>query len=203
MRTDQRQRFRPLSRVHCFKRRFPEAHRVSRCPGCATSPDSHAEISASLSLPSATHTDAPKPKPPIGAIAGGGSSCSALNFQQPGLSHWMLLLCFLGTVGGLVVLCLTGLVIITLLFRKQGGLKIPKIRKASGPVSLFDSEESLRSDPREGEAAAVKRPLLYVRSALLFSHSELLTWRASPGSYKPYNVLAGQRRAGETSTIRW
>ena len=86
-----------------------------------------------------------------------------------------VLVMFLGTVGGLVVLCLTGLVIIALLLRKRGGLKIPKIRKASGPVSLFDSEESLRSDPREGEAAAVKRPLLYVRDLFLLLHLELLT----------------------------
>ena len=46
-------------------------------------------------------------------------------------------------------------------FRKRGGLKIPKIRRASGPMSLFDSQEE-RHDPGTEEAAAVERPLLYV-----------------------------------------
>lgn len=67
---------------------------------------------------------------------------------------------FSGAIGGLTLLCLVGFLLLS--FRKRGGLKIPKIRKASGPMSLFDSQE-VRPDPSMEEAtAAVKRPLLYV-----------------------------------------
>ena len=52
-------------------------------------------------------------------------------------------------------------------FRKGKGLNVPRIRKASGPMSLFDPQEG-RLDP-EMEAVAVKRPLLYVRAPPTFS----------------------------------
>jgi len=66
----------------------------------------------------------------------------------------------LGVIGGLVVLCLVTFGLFFL--RKRGGLKMPRIRKSSEAVSLFDPEAE-----RPGlimEEAAVKRPLLYVRN---------------------------------------
>jgi len=63
-----------------------------------------------------------------------------------------------GAIGGLTLLCLTGFLFI--FFRKRGGLKIPKIRRASGPMSLFDPQEE-RPGPGM-EEAAVERPLSYV-----------------------------------------
>ena len=63
----------------------------------------------------------------------------------------------------MAALCLIGLGLV--FFRKGRRLKIPKIRRASGPMSLFDPQDS-RLDP-DVEAVAVKRPLLYVRGPLL------------------------------------
>ena len=55
--------------------------------------------------------------------------------------------------------------------RKRGGLKIPRIRKSSGKVSLFDPEAERPS--MRTEDTAVKRPLLYVRTLLIhFSASD-------------------------------
>ena len=63
------------------------------------------------------------------------------------------------------MLCIIGFVL--LFFRKRGGPEIPKIRKASRQMSLFESQER-SSDPGMEEAAAVKRPLLYVRGSFSF-----------------------------------
>lgn len=83
-----------------------------------------------------------------------------------------LRMCFIGTVGGIVVLFLVGCGLHS--FCKGRGLRIPKIRKASGPMSLFDSQE-WRHNPQGEETIAVERPLLYV-CATLPPHLKLLTW---------------------------
>lgn len=146
---------------------------------------SHAQISASSSdLPSATRTSTSKPKTPIGAIAGGKPSVHN-HFPVASTKPAIFLL---GVVGGAVLLFLVGFAL--LLFCKRRGLKIPKIRKASGPKSLFDSEER-RPNLESEEAVAVNRPLLYVRGTLLLC-PKLLTWVGPfSGSYEPCDVLAG------------
>lgn len=109
----------------------------------------------------------------------------------------MSAVCLLGTVAGIVVLSLIGFALV--LFCKRRGFRIPKIRKASGPMSLFGSEER-RSHPRVEEGFALQRPLLYVRG-FLFPLLNLLTWMGVvSGSHEPSDVLAGQRRARETLT---
>jgi len=136
--------------------------------------------SSSSDLPSATNTDVPESKTPVGAIAG-------------------------GTIGGLAVLCVTGFAL--LFFLKRGGPRVPGIRKASGPMSLFDSQER-RPDPRMEEAAAVKRPLLYdPTNPATFSqvHAELeRPLRPSSGTqgstgpyYDPYDPSQPQRSSND------
>jgi hypothetical protein len=122
---------------------------------------------SSSDLPSATNTDVPKSETPVGAITSGKSPLPLLTpSQQQGLRCRLFALRLSGTIGGLAVLCIIGFGLLFL--RKRGDLKIPRIRKASGPGSLFDSKEG-RLDPRMEEAAAVRRLLLYVRNTLSFS----------------------------------
>jgi len=79
-------------------------------------------------------------------------------FQWRGLRISLVTFRLKGAIGGLILLCLTGFAFI--FFRKRRGLTIPKIRRASRPMSLFDSQEE-RPGPGMDETA-VERPLLYV-----------------------------------------
>ena len=54
---------------------------------------------------------------------------------------------------------------------------MPTVRKASGPMSLYDPQEG--SPDSGSNAIAAERPLLYVRGTHLFLSFELLT-RADP-----------------------
>ena len=131
------------------------------------SPDPHAEHLASSSvLPSVTQTDTPKLKPPVGAIAGGRSPVPQPTLPVARDKCCLFVPRLLGAIGGFVVLCILGFGLCFL--RKQGGIRIPRIRKASGPMSLFDPQEGKPNLGLE-EAVAVRRPLLYVRDFLFFS----------------------------------
>ena len=93
-----------------------------------------------------------------------------------------------------------------LFLHKRGSLKIPRIRKASGPMSLFDPQEGKPSFGTE-EAVAVRRPLLYVRDFLssLYNVSDedgyvsrtlrilLRSRRFVPSWRDPYTLAAGSR----------
>ena len=90
-----------------------------------------------------------------------------------------------------------GLIGFALFFLRKGrGLNMPRIRKASGPMSLFDPQEG-RLDP-EMEAVAVKRPLLYVRDPPLSLSAFLTGMAVFPGSFEPSDVFAGSCRTRKT-----
>jgi len=91
-----------------------------------------------------------------------------------------------GAIGALILLCLTGFAFI--FFRKRRGLKIPQIRRASGPISLFDSQEE-RPGPGM-EEAAVERPLLYVCGTGSLSLPRFLTRMPMLCSPDPTNPAA-------------
>jgi hypothetical protein len=99
------------------------------------------------------------------------------------------------------------------LLSQTGGPKIPVIRRASGPMSLFDSQEG-RPGPGMEEAAVVKRPLLYVRGSLSSPHNvshedgwasrilrtQLRFHRFTPNQRDPYNLVVERRVPWGTMT---
>lgn len=84
--------------------------------------------------------------------------------EQQGLRYRLFALRSLGVVGGFAVL---SLLVFGLFFWRRRGLNIPRIRKATGPMSLFDPQE--RRPDLGMEEATVKRPLLYVRGNFALS----------------------------------
>ena len=107
---------------------------------------------------------APKPQVQTPQLVRSSVVGPSSHYKFPPLKRCLFVLPSLGTVGGLAALCLIGF---ALFFIRTGRhLKIPRIRKASGPMSLFDPQEG-RLDP-DVDAVAVRRPLLYVRSPSLF-----------------------------------
>ena len=122
--------------------------------GCMRSPGSHAKIQR----PQVSRSRKLQ-------LAQSLVASSLSRYQLSPLRCCLSALRLLGAIGGLAMLCLIGFA--SLFLRKRGGPKIPKIRKASGSVSLFDHQEG-RPVPGVAEAAVVKRPLLYVRGSPSF-----------------------------------